>query len=47
LATLSWLPVAVVRKPDVSTKASGRAPRAIHCTARKVPRLVPITVTGR
>jgi hypothetical protein len=33
--------------PDVSTNASGRAPRAIPFAARNTPLLVPMTVTGR
>src|SRR5712692_10469706 len=41
------LPDSALRSPDVSTSASGRAPRAIPSAARIVPRLVPMTVTGR
>jgi hypothetical protein len=41
------LPDSALRNPDVSTSASGRPPRAIHCAARIVPRLVATTVTGR
>ena len=45
--TFSLLPDSRLRNPDVNTSASGRAPRAIPCAARSVPRLVPTTVTGR
>src|SRR5688500_16037170 len=33
------LPDSPLRNPDVSTRASGRAPRAIHRAARTLPRL--------
>ena len=45
--TLLPLPELGLRNPAVSTSASGRAPRAMPSAARSVPRLVPITVTGR
>jgi hypothetical protein len=45
--TLLPLPESGLSNPDVSTSASGRAPRAIPSAARIVPRLVAITVTRR
>lgn len=47
LATFWPLQEALVRNPDVSTSASGRAPAATPSAARNVPRLVAITVTVR
>jgi hypothetical protein len=45
-ATFWLLPDSLVRKPEVRTSLSGRAPRAMPSAARMVPLLVATTVTG-